>query len=77
MMMIRLTLMGSLLFGSSLAFAGEHHPVVDIGPGAHIKGPLVVRDTAGEVVFSVRSDVALDVGASSSGVQLFSGKKGK
>lgn len=70
-------LVGSLLFGSSLAFAGEYHPevqpIVDIGAGAHIKGPLVVRDfITGEVVFSVRSDSALDVGAGSSGVQLFS-----
>jgi hypothetical protein len=39
-------LVGSLLFWSSLAYAGERHseainnPIVDVGPGAHIKGPL-------------------------------------
>jgi hypothetical protein len=71
-------LVGSLLFVSSLAYAGERHPgakrpVVDIGPGAHIKGPLVVRDArTGDVLFSVRADSKLDVEAGSPGVQLFS-----
>ncbi len=71
-------LVGSLLFGSSLAYAGERHPeainqsIVDIGSGASIKGPLVVRDArTGEVIFSVRSDSKLDVESGSTGVQLF------
>ena len=65
-------LVGSLLFWSSLAYAGERHseatnkPIVDIGPGAHIKGPLIVRDTiTGEIIFFVRQDSKLDVEASS------------
>ncbi|HEY4848295.1 MAG TPA: N-6 DNA methylase, partial [Methylocella sp.] len=43
-----------------------NQPIVEIGPGAHIKGPLVVRDAAtGEVIFSVRTDSKLDVEAGS------------
>jgi hypothetical protein len=50
-----------------------NQPIVEIGPGAHIKGPLVVRDAAtGEVIFSVRTDSKLDVEAGSTGVKLFS-----
>jgi hypothetical protein len=71
-------LVGSLFFGISLAYAAErdpviNQPIVNIGPGAHIKGPLVVRDArTGEVIFSVRQDSELDVEARAQGrVQLF------
>jgi hypothetical protein len=72
-------LAGSLLFWSSLAYAGERHPeainqpILDIGPGAHITGPLIVRDTiTGGVIFFVRQESKLDVEAGSTGVQVFS-----
>lgn len=63
---------------SQLAFADEkpisviNQPIIDIGAGAKIKGPLIVRDSrTGEVVFSVRSGVALDVADGSTGGQVF------
>lgn len=67
-----LFLMSQLAFADENPIAGVTQPIVDIGAGAHIKGPLVVRDIrTGEVIFSVRPDSELDVEAGSTGVQLF------